>query len=184
MHRDRSRSGALCAARHLQRRQTTPVGQIALIGRHAATIFLALILLFEEWGWEPLSRLLGRIGRLPILAKVELVISTLPPYAALSVLALPWVFLLPLKILTLWLLATGQLLLATAAIVTGKVLGTAVVARLFALTKPSLMHLRWFESWYSRWIRFKSRVIAQARATETWDRVGALTNRIRRGIYR
>jgi hypothetical protein len=185
MQRHRSRSGALFAVRpHWQRKELTLAGKIALIARHAATVFLALIILFEEWGWEPLSRLVGKISRLPILARLELVICALPPYSALAVLALPWVFLLPLKILTLWLLATGQLLLATVAIVAGKVLGTAVVARLFALTKPSLMHLRWFESWYSKWIRFKSRVIAQAQATETWARMGAFKNRIRRAMYR
>ena len=44
---------------------------------------ITLILLFEEWGWEPLSRLFAHIARLPVWAWAEKKISTLPPWAAL-----------------------------------------------------------------------------------------------------
>ena len=29
-------------------------------------VVLALLILFEEWGWEPISRLMARIGSLPV----------------------------------------------------------------------------------------------------------------------
>ena len=32
---------------------------------------LALILLFEEWGWAPLAALMARLARLPIWARLE-----------------------------------------------------------------------------------------------------------------
>ncbi|MES2717162.1 MAG: hypothetical protein V4795_15430 [Pseudomonadota bacterium] len=38
--------------------------RIALCLRRAAGALLALLILFEEWGWEPLQRALARLGRL------------------------------------------------------------------------------------------------------------------------
>ena len=46
------------------------------------SIFLApvlLVLLFEEWGWEPLARYFTRLAKLPLWAKLESDIKGLPP---------------------------------------------------------------------------------------------------------
>jgi hypothetical protein len=48
-----------------------------------------LILLFEEWGWEPLSRFFARLARLPLWAKLEDIITRLPPWGALLVFLYP-----------------------------------------------------------------------------------------------
>ena len=36
-----------------------------------ASWILALLILFEEWGWEPLNRLLARLARLPLIGHIE-----------------------------------------------------------------------------------------------------------------
>jgi len=36
-----------------------------------ATWLLALLVLFEEWGWEPLARLLGQLAKLPLIGWLE-----------------------------------------------------------------------------------------------------------------
>lgn len=36
-------------------------------------------LIFEEWGWEPLQRLVGHPSRLPLWARMEVMVSRLPP---------------------------------------------------------------------------------------------------------
>jgi hypothetical protein len=69
---------------------------------------LALLILFEEWGWEPLQRVLARIGAWPGLRWVETAIRRLPPYAALGLFALPTLMLLPVKLGALWLIGQGQ----------------------------------------------------------------------------
>ena len=63
---------------------------------------IALLLLFEEWGWEHLAALLAWIGRLPGLRWVEGRIRGLPPYRALMLFAVPVLALLPLKLLALY----------------------------------------------------------------------------------
>src|SRR6476659_808604 len=70
-------------------------------------MLLALIIVFEEWGWQPLADLLGRQARWSPWAKLEYAIARLPPYAALLAFALPTLVLLPLKFLALALIGSG-----------------------------------------------------------------------------
>ena len=55
-----------------------------------------------------------------------------------------------------------------AVFVAAKVVGTALVARLFALTRPALMRLQWFEAIYLRWLAWKAVVLARVRASWAW----------------
>jgi hypothetical protein len=141
---------------------------------------LALIVLFEEWGWEPLQRALGRLARLPIIGAVERRIAALPPYAALVVFVLPSLLLLPVKLVALWLIGHGQAMLGAMVIVVAKIAGTALVARLFVLTRPSLMTLSWFARLYTRWITWKDALLAYVRASWPWRAGRVLKRAVRR----
>ncbi len=129
---------------------------------------LALVILFEEWGWEPLQRLLARIGRWPGLRWIEGCVRALPPWAAVAVFLLPTALLLPVKLLALWAVGRGHVVLGMLVIVLAKVVGTAVVARLFSLTQPALMQLHWFAWTYAHWMRLKHAVLERARASWAW----------------
>jgi hypothetical protein len=141
---------------------------------------LALLILFEEWGWEPLQRALARIGQWPGLRWIEPRIRALPPYAALALFALPALALLPVKLLALWLIGKGRVLLGTVVIVVAKLAGTAVVAHLFALTRPALMRLGWFARGYAHWVRWKAALLAWVRASAVGRTARALRLRWRR----
>jgi hypothetical protein len=135
---------------------------------------VALILLFEEWGWEPLARLLAWVGRLPGLRWIEAQIRTLPPYRALALFGIPVVALLPIKLLALYWLSHGHTLLGLAVIIAAKLGGTALTARLFMLTQPTLMRLAWFARGFERWITWKTKAIAQVRSSAAWRSVAAI----------
>jgi hypothetical protein len=51
--------------------------------QRAFEALIALLILFEEWGWEPLKRAMARLMRWGPLAWIERAILRLPPYAAL-----------------------------------------------------------------------------------------------------
>ncbi|HJV67830.1 hypothetical protein [Ideonella sp.] len=140
---------------------------------------LALVILFEEWGWEPLQRALARIGQWPGFRWIEGRVRRLPPYAALLLFALPALALLPVKLLALWLIGQGRALLGALVIVLAKLVGTAIVARLFTLTQPALMRLAWFASGYARWAAWKEALLAWARASAAWRAARALRLRLR-----
>ena len=130
---------------------------------------LAIVLLFEEWGWEPLARLMTRLARLPVWAQVERAITRLPRWAALLVFVVPWALLLPVKLLALWLFANSQKALGMALLLGAKVLGTAILARLFQLTQPALMKFEFFARWYPRWKLWKDSLLMRIRQSEPWQ---------------
>jgi hypothetical protein len=132
---------------------------------------LALVIVFEEWGWRPLAELLGRLARWRPWAVLESVIIGLPPYAALLVFALPTLLLLPLKFLALFLIAGGRVVLAGMLFVAAKVVATALVARLFMLTQPALMQIGWFAWGYETLMPWKQALVDRVHASWAW-RVG------------
>jgi hypothetical protein len=140
---------------------------------------LALVILFEEWGWEPLQRALAWVGRLPGLRWLERRIQALSPYGALAIFLLPTLLLLPVKLLALWLIGQGKVLAGTLVILMAKLIGTAIVARLFSLTKSSLMQLGWFARWYARWTGWKEALLAQVRASWPWRLGRVLKHRLK-----
>jgi hypothetical protein len=152
--------------------------------RSAFGFVIALLILFEEWGWEPLQALLGRIAGWLRLVRVERWLATLPPYAALAVFAVPGLALLPLKLLAVGLVARGHALLGLLLIVGAKLVGTAVVARLFTLLKPALMRLAWFAHWHGRWLVWKAELLAQVRASAAWQAAAAMKRRLLRAFRR
>ena len=106
-------------------------------------VLLALIVLFEQWGWKPLAAAFAAISHLAPVAALERVISRLPPYGALVVFGVPVVLLIPLKLFALYLIAQGHAFSAAALFIAAKVIGTAIVARLYHLTGPQLMQIGW-----------------------------------------
>ncbi|WP_367849394.1 hypothetical protein [Rhodoferax sp. WC2427] len=141
---------------------------------------LALLLIFGEWGWEPLARAMDRLARLPVWSQLEARIQRLPPYAALLVLCVPMLTLLPVKLLAVYWMARGHTVLGLLVVLAAKVVGTALAAHLFQLTQPALMQLAWFRRWYPRWLVWKDGVIAQVKGARPWRMVHAFARRARR----
>lgn len=134
----------------------------------ALNITAALIILFEEWGWRPLSNLLGRLAAFAPIAAVERLLARLPPYAALVALVLPTSLLLPLKFVAIWLLANEHFLSATLLFVGAKIASTALIARVFLLVKPALMQIGWFAALFNWFVPWKDALYAQIRASWVW----------------
>lgn len=140
---------------------------------------LALVLIFEEWGWEPLARLMERLAKLPLWARMEAFIARLPPYGALVVFFVPALLLLPVKLLALYWISRGHAVLGVAVVLAAKMLGTAAVARLFALTQPALMRLTWFARLYGRWKLWKDALIARVKNSPVWRATAASARALR-----
>lgn len=133
-----------------------------------AQLLAALIVLFEEWGWRPLARFMAWLATFSPWAAVETWIKGLPPYASLAVFALPSVLLFPLKVVSLWLIAQGKLLSASALFVAAKMVSTAWIARVFMLTKPTLMQIGWFARAYTWFMPWKEHLFALIRSSWVW----------------
>ncbi len=129
---------------------------------------LGLVILFEEWGWEPLQRFMARLARWPAVARLENRIAALPPSAALPAFVLPSILLLPVNLLGLWLTGEGRTLLGPLVVIAAKLAATTLVGRVFTLTRPALMQLPWFARLYHRWLVWEAALLAPIRASWVW----------------
>ena len=145
---------------------------------------IAGVLLFEEWGWARLAAVFARLAQLPLWAWLERQISQLTPVGTLLAFGVPMVALLPIKLLALYLFGKGQATLGLVLLLGAKIGGTALMARLFQLTQPALMRLRWFAWWYPRWKAWKDGVLAEVRRSAAWRAGHRLRHRVRPWLQR
>lgn len=148
----------------------------------------AIVIFIEEWGWEPLQAILGRIARWGPLAALEARIRSASPRMALALFGLPAVLLFPLKVAALWLIHAGHGVLGVAIIVLAKLIGTALLGRLFVLTERQLMQFAWFARALQWWLALKARVALWVRETvrrsAAWRALRALRMSLRRQVRR
>ncbi|MFG6468229.1 hypothetical protein [Roseateles sp. BYS87W] len=147
-------------------------------------VVLALLILFEEWGWEPLRRAFALFARLPVIRQIETLLRRLPPRWAFVVLVLPSLLILPVKLAALWLVAQGRVVLGISVVVLAKLAGTALLAWLFQLIQPALMQLPWFARLHARWTRWKTELLAWVRASAVWRTARAMKASMRRAWRR
>jgi hypothetical protein len=147
---------------------------------HAA----ALLLLLEEWCWKLGLRLGAWVAHAPGLALLEARVRALPPYAALCAFLLPGILLFPVKLLALVAIAEGHAASGITTIVVAKLGGAAVVARLYALTLPTLLAVGWFARCHGWFMDWKTRCIVYLRGSAAYLHAGRLLRSLRLGWRR
>jgi hypothetical protein len=152
--------------------------------RWLARLLVAIVIVFEEWGWRPLAEALARLARFPFIAALERSVTRLPPYGALAVFVLPSAALLPLKLLSVYLIAGGHVVGAAVLFIGAKIAGTAVLARLFMLTQPQLMRIWWFARLYDMVVPWKKALLEWVRETWVWRYSRIVKARLTRRLER
>ncbi len=128
----------------------------------------ASVIFIEEWGWRPLSAMVARLGRWPPLGSLEARIRTAPRRVAPLLFLAPAVLLFPLKLVALWLIQEGRPMLGISLIVLAKLVGTAIVGRLFVLLEQQLLTFAWFARALDWWHRTKARVMTALHESTPW----------------
>jgi hypothetical protein len=117
-------------------------------------LFLAVVFLAEAWLWSHLAPVVGwivdRLGLPALKARLARWIERLPPAATVAAFLVPVLLLLPIKLLGLWMLASGSWLGALAVLALAKVVSVGVTAFIFGVTRPKLLQLAWFRWVYQR----------------------------------
>ncbi len=147
-------------------------------------VLAAFLMWVEEWLWEHLKVLTGWIAKFPLFRWFEKSIERLPPYPTMMVFLLPGAVLFPVKLGAVWLMTHGQVLLGIGVIVGAKVLGTAIVARLYVVCKPKLMTIAWFARLHDWLIAIRNRLYAAIQAMPLYQatraKLSAFKNSVRR----
>lgn len=137
---------------------------------------LALLLLFEEWLWDILTRAGHKLATLLHLQRLEIKLQQAPPRFAALAFVIPLLIVTPLNLVAFWMIARGQILRGIALEIFAKLLGTALIARVFALTRPQLMSLRWFSITYltiSGWLLWAHQRVQETAVYQTGKRLKA-----------
>lgn len=151
----------------------------------AVLLGLAVFVVFiEEWGWGPLSALVAPLAHWPPIAVVESHIRRAPPRVALALFLLPALPLVPVKLLAIYLIQDGRVTLGILIIVAAKLVGTALVGRLFILVEKQLMEFVWFARCVWWWRVTRDRIMAAVRASFLWCKGRALRRRWRNWLCR
>lgn len=139
----------------------------------------ALVVFVEEWGWRPLSRALGRLTAWGPLGRLEALVRRAPPRLALVLFAVPAVALFPLKLAALGLVGRGHTLLGLALVLGAKLLGTAIVGRLYVLLEPQLLTFPWLAAAIGWWRDWKNGIKARVHASRAWRAAQRLASAVR-----
>jgi hypothetical protein len=147
--------------------------EIAIVPLVAAIVF------FEQTLIKYLNVAMAAVARWPPIAKVEAWLVRLPPYAALAAFVTPSILILPIKLIALGFAAMGHYALALASLIVGKMLGTAVLARLYRILRPRLMTIPWFaktDTWFFYW---RDQAYAFVKSLPAWRRLSGLVQQLR-----
>lgn len=128
----------------------------------------ALLFLIEEWLWNRLKHLMALLGRLPGLRRLERGIAGLSPAWAAVVFLAPSALILPIKLFAVKMIATGHILSGGGVILGAKITATALFARVYVLTNPALMRVRWFVRLHATVLRWRVWVHAQIESRPMW----------------
>ena len=151
------------------------------------TLLAALWIFLEQWVWDAMLACMAWLGKLPGIRWCERKIASLPPYAALIAFLIPAAILIPFKLVAFWLIARGHGMLGLEVFIAAKIVGTAFLARIFALTKPALLTVGWFARLYARFTAWRDRLYAYVRSLPAWRAAKAWlakTRALLRALYR
>ena len=127
---------------------------------------LAIILIIEEWLWDELSAFGHILIKLLHLEAIERWLSQASANVALMAFVIPLLIVTPINLAAFALLAHGLILQGVLLEIVAKLLGTLLVSRVFALTKPQLLTFSVLAFGYStimRWLNWAHKKITETK---------------------
>jgi hypothetical protein len=140
----------------------------------------AAIVFIEETLLHYLGLAMAAIAKWPPVARLEAWLRGLPPWGALLAFIAPSLLVIPIKLSAVWFAFHHHYGLSALSLVIGKMLATALVARLYQVLRPTLVKMPWYlraETWVFGW---RDRLYAFVRALPAWQRAKAMIQNARR----
>jgi hypothetical protein len=154
--------------RHLKRAL-----EIVLVALAAAFVF------FEQTLIRYLNMVTAAIAAWPPIARLERWLVRLPPYVALLAFIAPSLLILPIKVIALFFGLKGKYVLALGTLIVGKLLATAILARLYSILRPTLMSISWFAWADKAFFTWRDRIYGFVRSLPAWQKAAAIVQQAR-----
>ena len=134
--------------------------------------FFAVVLIIEEWLWDLLTAFGHSLVRWLNLESFEQWLSQTSPSLALVAFSIPIMIVTPINLVAFGLLAHGLILQGILLELLAKLLGTVLIARVFALTKPQLLTFTFLRVIYTTitgWLQWAHQQITET-AVYRWSK--------------
>jgi hypothetical protein len=153
------------------------------VGRFLFIILAALWMMFEEWVWDTILAVMEKIGRLKMVNRFESFLARQNQYLLLTLFSFPFLIMLPAKLYGVYLIADGRIVRGVAVIIVAKGFITALVTRLFVISKNKLLQINAFAAMYYWFKDKKEWLYAELNKLPGWQaakrKITELKHRIR-----
>jgi hypothetical protein len=149
----------------------THLVEVLVVPLAAAVVFIEQTLI------ALLNLATAALARWTPIARIEAWLVRQPPWIAFVSFVAPSILILPIKLSALLFAAHHKYGMAVGAVAVGKILATAIVARLYRILRPTLMTIRWFaaaDTWFFRW---RDEAYAFVRSLPAWQKASAIVSR-------
>ncbi len=146
-------------------------------------IILATIwMLFEDWVWDSIVVLMEAVGRLKIINRIETFLARQNQYLLLTLFVFPFLIMIPAKLYGLYLIADGKVIRGVTIFVIAKGLITALVTRLFIISKDKLLQIKVFAAFYYWFKDKKEWLYSEVRKLPAWQAARGWITRFRHNL--
>jgi hypothetical protein len=156
--------GRLNGIQHIKRQKL--FGRIV---RFLLITFAAVWMLLEEWVWDKILAVMAYVGRLKVINRFETFLARQHQYLLLTFFIVPFLIMIPAKVYGLYLMTSGHVLRGVTIFVVAKGLITALVTRLFLISKDKLLRIRSFARFYFWFADKKEWLYSEVRKLPAWQ---------------
>lgn len=107
-----------------------------------------VVILFEEWLWFRLLRLMKAFTSLPLVRSIDPFVRRQNKWVSLMLFAIPEITFVPVKMAVFWLFGAHHAFIGTILFVSAKIAGTATFAWMWDMTEAKITEFGWV-----RWIQ-------------------------------
>lgn len=143
-------------------------GLLNRVSRLFLLILAALWMLFEDWVWDSIVALMEVAGRLKSISRFETFLAKQNRYLLLALFTFPFLIMIPAKLYGLFLIASGKVVHGVIIFVMAKALITALVTRLFVISRDKLLQIEAFAAFYYWFTRKKAWLYSEVRKLPGW----------------
>ncbi len=129
----------------------------------------AIWMLFEDWVWDTIVDLMEELGRLKIINRFEIFLAKQNQYLLLTLFTFPFLIVIPAKLYGLYLIADGKVIRGVTIFIVAETLITALVTRLFIISKDKLLQIKAFETFYYWFKDKKEWLYSELRKLRAWQ---------------
>lgn len=144
------------------------VSVVRAVARFVVAIAVVIYTLLDELLFPLVRPLLRWLGALQLFQRLGALIQRLPPYVVLALLAVPFIIIEPAKVVALYWIATGQVVLGVVALGLAQVISLLTCERIFHVGHEPLMRIGWFKALMGWLFGLRDKALDWVRATQVW----------------